>query len=67
MEVTLEVGVIAGGATQYVDVLGYTVFKITSINSNDVNGRAVSGMYYDPDDIAVSAGKKIGLVPWEEP
>ena len=67
IEVTLEVGVIAGGATQYVDVLGYTVFKITSINSNDVNGRAVSGVYTDPDDIAVSAGKKIGLVPWEEP
>jgi len=67
MEVTLEVGVIAGGATQYVDVLGYTVFKITSINSNDVNGRAVSGVYTNPDDIAVSAGKKIGLVPWEEP
>jgi hypothetical protein len=67
LEVTLEVGVIAGGATQYVDVLGYTVFKITSINSNDVNGRAVSGMYLDPDDIAVSAGKKIGLVPWEQP
>jgi len=67
MEITLEVGVIAGGATQYVDVLGYTVFKITSINSNDVNGRAVSGVYTDPDDIAVSAGKKIGLVPWEQP
>ena len=67
LEVTLEVGVIAGGATQYVDVLGYTVFKITAINSNDVSGRAVSGIYTDPDDIAVSAGKKIGLVPWEEP
>ena len=67
IEVTLEVGVIAGGTTQYVDVLGYTVFKITAINSNDVSGRAVSGVYTDPDDIAVSAGKKIGLVPWEQP
>jgi Flp pilus assembly protein TadG len=67
LEVTLEVGVVAGGTSQYVDVLGYTVFKITAINSNDVSGRAVSGMYTDPDDIAVSAGKKIGLVPWEQP
>jgi hypothetical protein len=67
MEVTLEVDVTAGGATQYVDVLGYTVFQITSINSNDVNGRAISGLYTDPDDIAISAGKKIGLVPWETP
>jgi Flp pilus assembly protein TadG len=67
LEVTLEVGVVAGGTSQYVDVLGYTVFKITAITSNDVTGRAVSGVYTDPDDIAVSAGKKIGLVPWEQP
>ena len=67
LEVTLEVGVVAGGTSQYVDVLGYTVFKITAITSNDVSGRAVSGVYTDPDDIAVSAGKKIGLVPWEQP
>jgi Flp pilus assembly protein TadG len=67
LEVTLEVGVVAGGTSQYVDVLGYTVFKITAINSNDVSGRAVSGVYSDPNDIAVSSGKKIGLVPWEQP
>jgi hypothetical protein len=67
LEITIEVGVIAGGTTQYVDVLGYTVFKITAINSNDVSGRAISGVYTNPDDIAVSAGKKIRLVPWEQP
>jgi hypothetical protein len=67
LEVTLEVAVIPGGATQYVDVLGYAVFKITQINSNDVSGRAISGVYADPNDMAISAGKKIGLVPWEQP
>jgi hypothetical protein len=67
LEITLEVGVVAGGATQYVDVLGYAVFKITAINSNDVSGRAVSGVYADPNDMAISAGRRIGLVPWEQP
>jgi hypothetical protein len=67
LQVTLEVGLVPGGVTQYVDVLGYTVFKITQINSNDVSGRAVSGVYSDPNDMALSAGKKIGLVPWEQP
>ena len=67
LQVTLEVGVVAGGTTQYVDVLGYTVFKITQIDSNDVSGRAVTGVYSDPNDLALSAGKKIGLVPWEQP
>jgi hypothetical protein len=67
LQVTLEVGLVPGGVTQYVDVLGYTVFKITQINSNDVSGRAVTGVYSDPNDLALSAGKKIGLVPWEQP
>ena len=67
LPMTLEVGVIPGGTSQYVDVLGYTVFRVTAITSNDVSGRAVSGIYADPNDMALSAGKKIGLVPWEQP
>ena len=67
LQMTLEVDIIPGGTTQYVDVLGYTIFKITAISSNDVSGRAVSGVYADPNDLALSAGKKIGLVPWEQP
>jgi len=67
LEVTIESAVISGGATQYVDVLGYAVFQITSLNSNDVNGVAISGMYYDPNDPAIAIGRKIGLVPWEQP
>src|SRR5207249_1287131 len=50
LPVTLEVAVIPGGTSQYVDVLGYAVFKITQISSNDVSGRAVSGVYADPND-----------------
>ena len=67
LEVTLEVGVIAGGVTQYVDVLGYTVFEVTAINSNEVSGRAITGAYADPNDPALAIGRKIGLVPWETP
>lgn len=67
LEVTLEVGIIAGGATQYADILGYTVFEITAINSNDVTGRAITGAYSDPNDPALAIGRKIRLVPWEEP
>ncbi len=67
LEVTLEIGVVSGGATQYVDVLGYAVFQVTAINSNDVSGRAISGVYADPNDPAIAIGRKIGLVPWEQP
>jgi hypothetical protein len=67
LEITLEVGVLPGGVTQYVDVLGYAVFEVTSLNSNDVNGRAITGAYADPNDPALAIGRKIGLVPWETP
>ena len=67
LEVTLEVGVVAGGATQYVDVLGYTVFVVTAIDSNDVYGRAITGVYADPNDPVLAIGRKVGLVPWEMP
>ena len=67
LEVTIEVGVIPGGATQYADVLGYAVFEVTAINSNEVWGRAITGAYADPNDPALAIGRKIGLVPWEEP
>jgi len=67
LEVTLEVGVIAGGATQYADVIGYTVFEITQIDSNDVYGRAITGVYDDPNHEDLAIGRKIRLMPWEEP
>jgi hypothetical protein len=67
LEITLEVGIIPGGATQYADVLGFAVFEVTAINSNEVFGRAITGAYLNPNDEAVAIGRKIGLVPWEEP
>ena len=67
LEVTIEVGIIPGGATQYADVLGFAVFEVTSINSNEVWGRAITGAYLDPNDPALAIGRKIGLVPWETP
>ncbi|MEP6693739.1 MAG: pilus assembly protein TadG-related protein, partial [Chloroflexota bacterium] len=63
LEVTLEVAVVSGGVTQYADVLGYAVFEVTQINSNEVFGKAITGMYLDPNDPALAVGRKIGLVP----
>jgi len=67
LEVTVQVGIEAGGVTQYVDVIGYAVFEVTAINSNDVSGRAITGTYADLNDPALAIGRKIGLVPWETP
>jgi hypothetical protein len=67
IQVTLDSAVVAGGVTQYADVIGYAVFQVTAYNSNDVFGKAITGSYADPNDPALAVGRKIGLVPWEEP
>ena len=66
-EVHLDVDQATGGTTEYVDVIGYAAYQITRMDSNDVYGRAVSPAYLDPNDSALSVGKKITLVPWETP
>jgi Flp pilus assembly protein TadG len=62
---TLAVGTSAGGSTKYVNVQGYVVFIITSVDSNTVLGRAISGYYADPNDPALNVAHKPGLIPWE--
>lgn len=51
------------GIDQYVYTLGYANFKITSIGSNYIKGRAISGLLKPGDKIA---GLVARLVPWEE-
>jgi hypothetical protein len=57
---------IATGATsnEYVDIMGFAVFRITSIDSNDVYGYAISGAYADMNDPHLRRGQVVRLVPW---
>lgn len=66
-QLRLDVDQATGGTTEYIDVIGYAAYQITHMDSNDVYGRAVSQAYLDPNDSALSLGKKITLVPWETP
>ena len=49
---------------QYVDVIGFSVFEIMDITSNDIMGRAVSGVYADPNDPGLRRAQRARLVPW---
>lgn len=57
---------IATGSTsnEYVDIMGFAVFRITSIDSNAVNGYAISGVYADMNDPQLRRGQTVRLVPW---
>ena len=51
-------------SNEYVDILGFTTFRITSIDSNAVYGYAISGVYADMNDPALRRGQVARLVPW---
>ena len=49
---------------QYVDVLGFTVFQIDGITSNDILGHAITGVFADPNNQALRRAQRARLVPW---
>lgn len=54
----------ASTTDEYVDILGFTTFRITSMDSNTVYGYAISGVYADMNDPALRRGQVARLVPW---
>jgi hypothetical protein len=54
----------ASTSSQYVDILGFAIFRITAVNSNSVDGYAISGVYLDQNDPALRRGQVARLVPW---
>ena len=59
----LNVGT-GGTSNEYVDILGFAVFRISSMDSNTVAGYAVSGVYTDMNDPQLRRGQVARLVPW---
>jgi hypothetical protein len=49
---------------QYVDILGFTVFQIDDITSNDILGHAITGVYADPNNPALRRAQRARLMPW---
>ena len=54
----------AGTSGDYVDIMGFTVFRIASVNSNDVMGYAITPVIADMNDPRLSHGQVAKLVPW---
>lgn len=54
----------AGTSNEYVDIMGFAVFRITAANANSIDGYAISGVYPDLNDPALRRGQVARLVPW---
>ncbi|HEX6128435.1 MAG TPA: pilus assembly protein TadG-related protein [Candidatus Limnocylindria bacterium] len=48
----------------YVDIIGFSVFEVTGMDANSIFGRAVSGVYADPNDSALRRAQRARLQPW---
>jgi hypothetical protein len=57
---------VATGATsnEYVDIVGFAVFRITSDINNSIEGYAITGAYADMNDPQLRRGQTARLVPW---
>jgi hypothetical protein len=55
---------VTSGPSEYVDVIGFAVFEITDVTSNSFSGRAITGIYADPNDLALRAAQRPRLIPW---
>jgi hypothetical protein len=60
---TLDIST-AGTSNQYVDIQGFAVFRIASIDANTVYGYAITGLYADMNDPALRLGQVVRLAPW---
>jgi hypothetical protein len=54
----------AATSDEYVDIMGFAVFRITGISSNSIDGYAISGVYGDLSDPQLRRGQVARLVPW---
>ncbi|HEX2141140.1 MAG TPA: pilus assembly protein TadG-related protein [Candidatus Limnocylindria bacterium] len=61
--VTFTVATTSSDGT-YVDIIGFAVFEITTLDANSIAGRAVSGVYADPNDVALRRAQQARLMPW---
>jgi hypothetical protein len=48
----------------YVDITGFAVFEVTSIDANSIFGQAVTGVHASADDQALRSAQQARLMPW---
>ncbi|MGQ0607857.1 MAG: pilus assembly protein TadG-related protein [Chloroflexota bacterium] len=49
---------------EYVEIIGFAMFEVASIDANTITGRAVSEICADPDCAALRQVQRARLIPW---
>ncbi|MEX1171722.1 MAG: pilus assembly protein TadG-related protein [Chloroflexota bacterium] len=61
---TLDVAT-GSSSNEYVDIMGFAVFRIVEVGANTITGYAISGAYADLNDPELRRGQVARLVPWD--
>ena len=64
IELTVRVTPSSAGSQEYVDITGWAVMRIASMDANTINAYAITPVITDPDDERLRRGQVAKLVPW---
>ena len=65
MQLTVRVApASASGGDEYVDISGWAVMRLSSMDSNTINAYAITPVITDPNDSRLRRGQVAKLVPW---
>ena len=64
MKLTVRVTPSNGAAQEYVDISGFAVMRIASMDANTINAYAITPVIADPNDYRLRRGQVAKLVPW---
>lgn len=54
----------ASGPSDYIDIIGFAVFEVVDTDNNEIWAKAITGIYADPEDLALKAALRPRLIPW---
>ncbi len=64
VQLWVDVATGSAGNAEYVDIVGFAVMRIASMDSNTVNAYAITPVIPDPNDSRLRRGQVAKLVPW---
>jgi hypothetical protein len=64
LQLWVDVATGGSGNDEYVDLVGFAIMRIASMNSNSISAYAITPVIADPNDYRLRRGQVARLVPW---
>ena len=64
LQIWVDVATGNSSPTEYVDIVGFAVMRVATMNSNTITAYAITPMIADPSDSRLLRGQVARLVPW---